>query len=145
MGSSTASGAGELGRPPMVHDVMRSALTTVERHSHLAGAAFMMHRAGSSAIVVVTDDERHQPIGVITEADITGVVADGRDVNEVRIEDMIGAKPVTVPADAPVTAAAERMMSARVRHLPVVDHDRLIGMLDITDACRSLLASATRA
>jgi CBS domain-containing protein len=131
-------------RPPTVHDVMQSAVTTVERHAHLAAAAFLMHRAGASAVVVTTDDEAHQPIAVITEADITRVVADGRDVNEVRIEEMIGPEPVTVRPNTPVIAAAELMMSARIRHLPVVEDGRLIGMVDITDACRSLLEMAAR-
>jgi CBS domain-containing protein len=136
-------GAGtNAGQPPTVHDVMRSAVTTVERRAHLAAAAFLMHRAESSAVVVTSDDEAHQPIAVITEADVTRVVADGRDVNEVRIEDMIGAEPVTVRPNTPVIAATELMMTARIRHLPVVDEGRLIGMVDITDACRALLEMA---
>ena len=131
------------GRPPAVNDVMRSAVTTVERHAHLAAAAFLMHRAGSSAVVVTSDDEAHQPIAVITESDITRVVADGRDVNEVRIEEMIGPEPVTVRPNTPVIAATELMMSARIRHLPVIDDGRLVGMVDITDACRALLEMAS--
>ena len=132
-------GSANVGRPLTVHDVMRSAVTTVERHSHLAAAAYLMHRANSSAVVVTSDDEAHEPIAVITEADVTRVVADGRDANEVRIDDMIGPEPVTVQQDTPVTTAAEIMMSARIRQLAVVDGRRLIGMVDITDACRALL------
>jgi CBS domain-containing protein len=130
------------GRPHTVHDVMRSAVTTVERHSHLAAAAYLMHRANASAVVVTSDDEAHAPIAVITEADIIRVVADGRDANSVRIEEMIGPEPVTVPQDTPVTAAAQLMMSHRIRDLPVTDKGRLIGMVDITDACRALLEMA---
>ena len=139
MGSADTSA----GRPPTVHDVMRSAVTTVERHAHLAAAAFLMHRANSSAVVVTSDQEAHQPIAVITESDITRVVADGRDVNEVRIEEMIGPEPVTVRPNTSVIAATELMMSAKIRHLPVIDDGRLVGLIDITDACRALLEMAS--
>jgi CBS domain-containing protein len=136
-----SSGSGD-GTTPTVQAVMRPAVTTVERHAHLAAAAFMMHRAGDSAVVVTANPETRLPVGVITDADITATVAEGRDVNEVRIDDMIGRETVTVSTDTPVTVAARLMLSAGIHHLPVVDKDRLVGIVDITDACRALLTNA---
>jgi CBS domain-containing protein len=79
---------------------MRPAVTTVARHAHLASAAYLMRKAGDSAVVVTTDDGR-RPIAVITEADITDAVAEARDVNDVRIEPLIGPDPVTVQSHTP--------------------------------------------
>jgi CBS domain-containing protein len=123
----------------MVHDVMRSAVTTVERQAHLAAAAFLMHRAGDSAVVITTGPENPQPVAVITESDITTTVAEGRDVNEVRIGDLIGKEPVTIGPEATVAAAAELMLSRGIHHQPVVEGDRLVGIVDISDTCRALL------
>ncbi len=120
---------------------MRPAVTTVERHAHLAAAAFLMRRAGDTAVVVTTDDLQ-RPIAIITERDITAVVADGRDVNDVRIEDLIRQDPVTVQTDTPVSEAAGLMLLAHIHHMPVVDDDRLVGIIDISDACRYLLDTA---
>ena len=127
---------------PTVHDVMRPAVTTVERQAHLAGAAFLMHRAGDSAVVITAGPQNPQPVAVITEADITATVAEGRDVNEVRIGDLIGKEPVMIGPDATVGAAAELMLSHGIHHLPVVEDDRLVGIVDIADACRALLGQA---
>jgi len=124
---------------PTVHDVMRPAVTTVERQAHLAGAAFLMHRAGDSAVVITAGPQNPQPVAVITEADITATVAEGRDVNEVRIGDLIGKEPVMIGPEATVGAAAELMLSHGIHHLPVVEDDRLVGIVDIADACRALL------
>ena len=44
-----------------------------------------------------------------------------------------------MPPDETAAAAAELMLSARIRHLPVVEDGRLIGMVDIADACRGLM------
>ena len=127
---------------PIVHDVMRPAVTTVERQAHLAAAAFLMHRAGDSAVVITAGPQNPQPVAVITEADITATVAEGRDVNEVRIADLIGKEPVMIGPDATVGAAAELMLSHSIHHLPVVEDDRLVGIVDIADACRALLGQA---
>ena len=120
---------------------MRPAVTTVERHAHLAAAAFLMRRAGDTAVVVTTDDLQ-RPVAIITERDITAIVADGRDVNDVRIEDLIGQDPVTVQTDTPVSEAAGLMLLAHIHHIPVVDDDRLVGIIDMSDACRYLLDTA---
>jgi len=127
---------------PTVHDVMRPAVTTVERQAHLAAAAFLMHRAGDSAVVITAGPQNPQPVAVITESDITATVAEGRDVNEVRIGELIGKEPVMIGPDATVGAAAELMLSHGIRHLPVVEDDRLVGIVDIADACRALLGQA---
>jgi hypothetical protein len=44
-----------------------------------------MKHAGETALVVVGDKESARPVGVITEADIVQAVADGKDLNDVRI------------------------------------------------------------
>ena len=127
-----------------VHDLMRRAVTTVERNAHLAAAAYLMKQAHDTALVVIDDAE--VPTAIITDADVAQAVADGRDPNEVRISDLVARKPVTVRSTTAVADAAALMVSSGIRHLPVVDNDRLLGMIDISDACRGLLdpAAATR-
>jgi CBS domain-containing protein len=118
---------------------MRPAVTTVERHAHLAAAAYLMRKAGDTAVVVTTDDESERPIGIITDADISHAVADGKDVNAVRIDELGLPEPVMALPGTTVNEAAALMLSVGVRHLPVVDSGRLVGIVDITDACRALL------
>jgi CBS domain-containing protein len=125
----------------IVGKLMRPAVTTVERHAHLAAAAYLMRQAGDTALVITTDETR-RPIGIVTQTDITNAVADGKDLNESRIDDLDGVEPVTVQPTTPVTEAAAVMLSAGFRHLPVVDDGRLVGIIDISDVCRALLVES---
>jgi CBS domain-containing protein len=131
--------ARQSGRTTTVGELMRPAVTTVERHAHLAAAAYLMKKAADTAVVVTTDDESRRPIGIITETDITHAVGDGKDVNEVRIDELVSTDPVTTPPGTTVGTAAALMLSAGIRHLPIVADGRLVGIVDITDACRALL------
>jgi CBS domain-containing protein len=126
-------------RPATVRRCTRSAVTTVERHAHLAAAAYLMRRASETAVVVTTDDESRRPIGVITDTDIAQAVADRRDLNEVRIDELVGPEPVTTEPETAVSEATALMLAAGVRHLPVVENGHLVGIFDIADACRALL------
>jgi len=121
-----------------VRNIVRPALTTVDRNDHVAAAAYLMKRAGASALVVL-DDKTNMPVGLITEADIVHAVGDGKNVNDVRIYNLMTPDLTTISATTTVRDAAESMLSSHFRHLPVVDDSGLIGMVDITDVCRALL------
>ncbi len=121
-----------------VAGIMRPPLTTVEPNDHVAAAAYLMKHAGATALVIV-DAQTGQPAGIITETDITHAVADGKDLNEVRIHDLMTGGPVVIDAMTSIRAAAQTMTEARFRHLPVVSESGLVGVVDITDVCRALL------
>ena len=122
-----------------VGDVMRPATTTVETDAHLASVAYLMKRAGDSALVVAPEDGVGGPVAVITDAHIAQAVADGRNLDETRINSLGLPRPACVDPSTPVTEAAERMLAERVDHLPVVSEDRVLGLVDLTAICRTLL------
>ena len=140
MSASPAAGAPL--RQVTVGDVMRPATTTVETDAHLASAAYLMKRAGDSALVVTTQDGVGFPVAVITDAHITQAVADGKDLGEVRINHLGLPRPVCVGPALPVTEAAQHMLSGNIGHLPVVSEDRLVGLVDLQAVCRVLLQLA---
>jgi predicted transcriptional regulator len=57
---------------------------SVDQNGHIAAAAWLMKHAGATALMIL-DVQTGQPTGIITEADIANVVADGKDVNSTRI------------------------------------------------------------
>jgi predicted transcriptional regulator len=65
-------------------------------------------------------------------------VADGKDVNDVRIRALITAHPTVINAGTSIRDAARSMVTGHFRHLPVVGEAGLIGMVDITDVCAAL-------
>jgi CBS domain-containing protein len=118
---------------------MEPALSTVKPDDHLAAAAYLMKHGHATALVIVDDEESKRPLGLITEADIVRAVADGKDVNEVRIRDLMTTSPTVITASMSVRDAAESMLAGHFRHLPVVNEGGLIGIVDIRDVCRALL------
>jgi CBS domain-containing protein len=125
-----------------VADVMRPPLTTVELEDHAAAAAYLMKHAGTNALMVL-DPHTEQPIGIITDADIAHAVADGKDVNDVRIRDLMTPRPTVITTTTSIRDAAGLMTRGRFRHLPVVGEDGLVGMVNISDVCRALLGPSS--
>ncbi len=133
--------------PPLasacVADIMRPAVTTVERNDHVAAAAYLMRRAGVTALVLV-DAQANRPIGLITEADLVQLMADGRDPDAARIYELMATRLSVIKATASIRDAANTMLAGRFRHLPVIDDAGLVGIVDLTDICRALLDALGR-
>jgi CBS domain-containing protein len=121
--------------PATVADVMQPPVTTVEQNDHVAAAAYLMKRANATALIV-TQAQTGQPIGIITDADVSRAVADGKNPNDVRIYQLMTTNPTVVNITTTIRDAAEVMTSRRFRHLPVVGDTGLVGIVDITDVCR---------
>jgi CBS domain-containing protein len=114
---------------------MRPPLTTANQDDHAAAAAYLMKHTGASALMVL----HAQPIGIITGKDIAHAVADGNDLEQTRIHDLMTARPTVINPTASIPDAATLMSRGHLRHLPVSGDTGLIGMLDITDVCRALI------
>jgi signal-transduction protein with cAMP-binding, CBS, and nucleotidyltransferase domain len=126
-----------------VADVMRSSLTTVNQHDHVAAAAYLMKHAATTALMVV-DAQTGQPAGIITQADVAHAIADGKDVNNVWVEAVMTARPAIVTTTTSLHDAAKLMTATHFRHLPVAGDAGLLGMVDITDVCQALSRQAVR-
>jgi CBS domain-containing protein len=124
--------------PVTVADIMRPPVTTPRQNDHAAAAAYLMKHAGVSALLVL-DAQTDQPIGIITEADITRAVADRNELNDVRISQLMTVGPAVIDPMTSIRDAAQTMTTNRFRHLPVVDDARLVGMVDMIDVCQALL------
>ena len=124
--------------PATVADVMQPPVTAVDQNDHAAAAAYLMKRAGTTALIV-TKMQTGQPIGIITEADISRAVADGNNPNDVRIYELMTANPTVVNTTASIRDAAKTMTSKRFRHLPVMGDACGAGIVDIIDVCGALL------
>jgi CBS domain-containing protein len=123
-----------------VADVMRPPLTTADTNDHVAAAAYLMKHARATALTVL-DSQTGQPQGILTEADIARAVADGKDLNDLRIRELMTTRPAVIHPAASIRDAAQIMTRGHFRHLPVCGDSGLAGIIDIADICRALIDS----
>jgi CBS domain-containing protein len=89
--------------------------------------------------VLVLDGERIA--GILTERDYARkVVLAGRSSKESPVGDVMTAAVICVSPDRTIDECLALMTDKRVRHLPVVDHKTLVGMVSIGDLVRATIA-----
>ena len=83
------------------------------------------------ALVVL---QQEHLLGIFSERDYTRNVAlHGRSSKETRVMDVMSDALVTVTTETPVTECMRLMTDRRVRHLPVLDDGRVVGIISIGD------------
>jgi len=86
-----------------------------------------------------------QLIGVVSERDYARkVILKGHSSNEVPVRQIMSAPVLTVRADQSVHECMHIMTENRIRHLPVVDANGVIGVISIGDLVRAVLEEQQR-
>lgn len=119
-----------------IGDVMRTRVVTVEPgdSARLAVLRMLEESVGSVAVC-----EGGRLVGIFTERDVLALAGDATDLDAVKVGDVMTREPFTVGADVAVVDAARLMGERRVRHLPVVQGEHLLGMIGIRDVLGSLV------
>jgi len=89
--------------------------------------------------LVVTDGGRLA--GIISERDYARkVILHGKSSHEMQVRDIMTAKVITVHPGQTVEECMALMTGKRIRHLPVIEGDRLIGVVSIGDLVKEVIA-----
>ena len=113
-----------------IRDVMTPNPRTLSPEDSIQNAARIMRDADTGAVPVVDKD---RPIGIVTDRDIVvRAVADGGQLNG-PVRDIVTSALVSASPDMSTREAAQLMSDHQVRRLPVVENDRLVGIVSIGD------------
>jgi len=119
----------------LVRDIMSTDIKTVETHSTVNEVVHRMNRFDLGSIIVV---QGNSPMGIITKGDIlTKIVQTGQNPSKVTAEQIMSSPLITIQKEAAVEEAAKLMTKKKVKNLPVVQEEKLIGIVTAADIVSS--------
>lgn len=112
--------------------MQRENLLTAPPETTVSAAALLMAVRKVGAIMVTREEKL---IGIFTERDVVfRVVAQGRDVKNTRLEEVMTPKPVTIDPGRSFGLALMLMHKNGFRHMPVTEDGRPVGMVSARHA-----------
>jgi CBS domain-containing protein len=115
----------------LVKDAMTKRVIVIKPDLTVKEAAKIMteHRVGS--LVVMENDKL---AGIITELDIIWkVVAGDLNPNETLVKDIMTKEVITIRSDQTLEDATHLMVEKKIKKLPVMEDDKLVGIITATD------------
>jgi CBS domain-containing protein len=128
-------------RTILKHKTNNDVATTTAEQS-VAEAAKALHHRRIGALVVV--DANQSIVGILSERDIVrGLALHGSKAEALKVQDLMTSAVLVCGPDDSLDSLMGVMTNKRVRHLPVVEQGRLIGIITIGDVVKSRLEEAT--
>lgn len=116
---------------PTVKDIMNTDVKTIKPDESVQKVAEIMKEFRIGSLIVITGTKL---VGIITERDIlNGVVAEDKVPSEVKVEDVMTREVIMVSPEMGIEEAVDLMMEKKIKKLPVVSSDKLIGIVTVTD------------
>ena len=110
---------------------------TITPDTSVYHALELMVEKNVSALLVM---ENEKLAGIFTERDYARKVAlKGKSSKETQIGDIMTRDLITVSSDSTIDECMQLMTGKYIRHLPVVDNDKLVGIISIGDVVRCII------
>jgi CBS domain-containing protein len=118
---------------PAVKDIMTKSVVTIDVSKTVFEAAQLMSAKGIGCLVVTENDVA---VGIVTERDFLRRIVAERASFDLEISAIMSKTLITVDPDTSVREAARLMATNKIRRLPVVKAETLVGILVASDLAR---------
>ena len=121
----------------VIHDKIDKTIFTIDPESTVLEAISLMADKGIGALVV-TQEER--VVGILSERDyMRKVMLMERTSKQTTVNEIMTAKVLTVTTTVTVEECLDLMTDRHLRHLPVVEQDKLLGLISIGDLVKAAM------
>jgi CBS domain-containing protein len=121
-----------------VKEIMKKNIVTITSDSSVLEAAKNMAKYNIGSLVVVNDTLE----GIITERDILNkLVARDKDAKAVKVREIMTKNVITISPDKDIEEACEVMARYKIKRLPVILGDEVVGIITSTDVVATLSAA----
>ena len=122
----------------VLKDKGNTAIHTVKPNSTVLDAIKLMADKGIGALVVTDDHDK--VAGILSERDYTRkVVLMERTSKDTTVSEIMTAKVLTVTSTTTVKECLKLMTDKHLRHLPVVENEKLLGLVSIGDLVKTAM------
>lgn len=118
-----------------VQDIMARTLIAVNTSTTVLQIAKMMEQGGIGAIIVKENDN---PVGIVTDRDFATKIAANNLSFDTPAKKIMSSPLITINHNDPISLAAERMTSKKIRKLAVTENGNIVGIITSTDLVTQL-------
>ena len=120
--------------PLKVRDVMVRGVITVDENSSVKEAVDIMNEFQIGSLIVL---EKGKAKGIVTERDfLRRVTAEAKDIMNTKVKEIMTTPLVAVEPGTDLEEAMKLMFKNKIKKLAVVDSNKLVGIVTLTDIAR---------
>lgn len=118
-----------------VREIMSTSVLSVDSSVTATDAAKMMEDAGVGSITVL---EKGSPVGIVTDRDFAIKIAAHSYPIDTPVRRIMSSPLIFIEPDSDLWTASDLMSTRNVRKLPVIDDDKVIGIITSSDLVKHI-------
>ena len=113
-------------------------ICTISKDQSVMQALILMSEKNIGAIVIV--DNNDFPIGIFSERDYARkIILKGKNSKNTLLDEVMTKELITVTRDYKIDKCMEIMNEKRIRHLPVLENKKIVGIISIGDILKIMI------
>ena len=120
---------------PTVKDLMTTNVVTIDSNKTVAEAAALMSEKNIGDLIVMDDNT---PVGIVTERDFVRRVLAEKKSADSKVSEVMTRPLKVIDPKAPIKEAARRMVTGGIRRLPVIEDNKVVGIITASDFAKHL-------
>ena len=118
-----------------VKQIMNNSIISVDSSVTATNAAKMMEDTGVGAVVVL---ENNLPVGIVTDRDFAIKITAHSYPIDTPVRRIMSSPLISIDSNSDLWIASDLMSSRNVRKLPVIDDDKVVGILTSSDLVKHI-------
>jgi CBS domain-containing protein len=115
-------------------DMMVKEVVMIDENASVKQSADVMNEREISSIIATRNGK---PVGILTERDLLKrIVSEERNAKQLRVRDIMSSPLISIKPTMVLEEAANIMLNKKIKKLPVVYHNKIVGLLSLTDVAR---------
>ena len=111
---------------------------TISKDQSVMQALILMSEKNIGAIIIV--DNNDFPIGIFSERDYARkIILKGKSSKDTLLDEVMTKELITITRDYKIDQCMEIMNEKRIRHLPVLENKKIIGIISIGDVLKIMI------
>ena len=118
-----------------VKQIMSNSIVSIDSSVSATNAAKMMEDTGVGAVVVL---ENNLPVGIVTDRDFAIKITAHSYPIDTPVRRIMSSPLISIEPDSDLWTASDLMSTRNVRKLPVIDDDKVVGILTSSDLVKHI-------
>ena len=111
---------------------------TISKDQNVKQALILMSEKNIGAIIIV--DNNDFPIGIFSERDYARkIILKGKSSKDTLLDEVMTKELITVTKDYKIEQCMEIMIEKKIRHLPVLENKKIVGIISIGDVLKIMI------
>ena len=122
----------------LVNTLSKRSCLTIDQNEQISNLALLLKKYNIGCLIV-TDNSSSKPVGIVSERDLVKYFKEIINKEVLIVKNIMTSNIISCDLSATSNDLMKKMTENKIRHLPIIDNDKLLGIVSIGDVVNRII------